>query len=207
MPSAQRRPSTASTHELPDFAIVLPRINDLLDVLETLDDAPIIATLESYRPTGRKGYPLRAFWYAYIASFQFDLGSTNDLIRELEDDAHLRQVCGFDADAPLPDRRSFNRFIRRLGDHADLVEACLHGLTNNLKAILPDLGNVVAIDASVVRSHAKPPPKLDFTHFKRHKRGNLQYDGTVWRGVSVHRSWRSIVKNPPTPTTSSYAQR
>ena len=25
-------------------------------------------------------------------------------------------------------------------------------------------------------------------------------------GVSVHRSWRSIVKNPPTPTTSGYAQ-
>ena len=39
--------------------------------------------------------------------------------------------------------------------------------------------------------------QLDFTHFKRHKRGNLQYDGTEWRGVSVHRSWRSIVKNPP----------
>ncbi len=49
--------------------------------------------------------------------------------------------------------------------------------------------------------------KLDFTHFKRHKRGNLQYDGTEWRGVSVHRSWRSIVKNPPTPTTNGYAQR
>ena len=48
---------------------------------------------------------------------------------------------------------------------------------------------------------------LDFTHFKRHKRGNLQYDGTEWRGVSVHRSWRSIVKNPPTPTTSGYTQR
>ena len=48
---------------------------------------------------------------------------------------------------------------------------------------------------------------LDFTHFKRHKRGNLQYDGTEWRGVSVHRSWRSIVKNPPTPTTNGYAQR
>ncbi len=52
-----------------------------------------------------------------------------------------------------------------------------------------------------------PKRKLDFTHFKRHKRGNLQYDGTEWRGVSVHRSWWSIVKNPPTPTTSGYAQR
>ena len=59
---------------------------------------------------------------------------------------------------------------------------------------------VVAVDAF-------GPMPLDFTHFKRHKRGNLQYDGTEWRGVSVHRSWRSIVKNPPTPTTNGYAQR
>ena len=64
---------------------------------------------------------------------------------------------------------------------------------------------------SPVYSHGCKSPlhvaELDFTHFKRHKRGNLQYDGTEWRGVSVHRSWRSIVKNPPTPTTSGYAQR
>ena len=55
---------------------------------------------------------------------------------------------------------------------------------------------------STARIRRSTSPKLDFTHFKRHKRGNLQYDGTEWRGVSVHRSWRSIVKNPPTPTTS-----
>ena len=60
---------------------------------------------------------------------------------------------------------------------------------------------------SDVSNFARIDTWLDFTHFKRHKRGNLQYDGTEWRGVSVHRSWRSIVKNPPTPTTSGYAQR
>ena len=62
-------------------------------------------------------------------------------------------------------------------------------------------------DCSLHESYPDEAWKLDFTHFKRHKRGNLQYDGTEWRGVSVHRSWRSIVKNPPTPTTSGYAQR
>ena len=61
--------------------------------------------------------------------------------------------------------------------------------------------------ARALAGYGTTSPELDFTHFKRHKRGNLQYDGTEWRGVSVHRSWRSIVKNPPTPTTSGYAQR
>ena len=64
---------------------------------------------------------------------------------------------------------------------------------------------VIGCGSEVIAKH--PRSYLDFTHFKRHKRGNLQYDGTEWRGVSVHRSWRSIVKNPPIPTTSGYAQR
>ena len=46
-------------------------------------------------------------------------------------------------------------------------------------------------EAATRRCHIRTGPTLDFTHFKRHKRGNLQYDGTEWRGVSVHRSWRS----------------
>ena len=69
------------------------------------------------------------------------------------------------------------------------------------------VGSIAIDEALMELVDIWPHEKLDFTHFKRHKRGNLQYDGTEWRGVSVHRSWRSIVKNPPAPTTSGYAQR
>ena len=40
--------------------------------------------------------------------------------------------------------------------HADLVEACFVQVTNRLKEMLPDLGNEVAIDSTVVRSHCAP---------------------------------------------------
>ena len=81
----------------------------------------------------------------------------------MEDDPALREVCGFDEPDGLPCRRTFNRFIRRLADHNDLVMACVHSLTNQLREQLPGFGDVVAIDATDVRSHSNPNKKLKAT--------------------------------------------
>ena len=99
---------------------------------------------------------LQAMWRAYVASFILNLPHTNALIRKLEDDPQLRDVCGFEPHAPLPHRRTFNRFIRRLADHHDLMGLYFNDLTEQLQERLPDFGKVVAIDASVVRSHSNP---------------------------------------------------
>ena len=131
-----------------------PRIAELATIFKALDSREIIARLKEYRPVGRRGHPIKALWQAYVASYHRNLPHTNALIRELEDDRLLREVCGFDPDAPLPDRRTFNRFIRRLANHASLVEACIDGLTTKLKAILPDLGREVAIDASSIPTYS-----------------------------------------------------
>lgn len=135
-----------------------PRITEQESIWGTLDDQALLERLQAYRPVGRQGYPLRAMWRAYVASFCLNLPHTNALIRALEDDAHLRAVCGF---TDLPHRRTFNRFILRLGDHADLVEACFAKVTEELRELLPDLGEKVAIDASVVRSHSNPRKGTD----------------------------------------------
>ena len=61
----------------------------------------------------------------------------------------------------LPHRRTFNRFIRRLADHADLVEACFAKVTEAFRELLPDLGEKVGIDASVIRSRSNPRKRTD----------------------------------------------
>ena len=78
------------------------------------------------------------------------------MIRRLEDDADFRTLCGFGA---LPHRRTFNRFIRRLSNHVDLVETTFADLTHQLKALAPGLGSEVAVDATTVRSHCNPNRK------------------------------------------------
>ena len=52
-------------------------------------------------------------------------------------------------------------------------------------------------------AHARA--KLDFTHFKRHKRGNLQGDGTERPGVPEYLGQLQTVKNLPAPATGGAA--
>ena len=129
-------------------------LGELAEVFSTLDDSALLARLQEYRPVGRPGYPLRALWQAYVASFILNLPHTNALIRRLEDEPAFRYLCGFQGE--LPHRTTFNRFIQRLSHHTDLVEACFAPITDQLKALIPDMGDQVAIDATTVRSHCNP---------------------------------------------------
>ena len=132
-------------------------LGELSAVFASLDDDALLARLQEYRPVGRHGYHLQALWRAYVGSFVLNLAHTNALIRRLEDNPEFRALCGFAG--PLPHRTTFNRFIRRLSHHADLVEATFADLTHQLKALIPGLGNEVAVDATTVRSHCNPNRK------------------------------------------------
>ena len=131
-------------------------LDEIRAVLEAVDASALVTRLEEYRPVGRKGYPLTALWRAYLASFILGLPSTNALIRRLQDDPELRLLCGF---SQLPHRTTFNRFVNRLAGHSDLVEVCLTAINDRLAELLPGLGQKVAVDSTVVRSHSSPNRK------------------------------------------------
>ena len=139
------------------FANAQDYLGELAAIFASLCDDALLSRLQEYRPTGRQGYPLKALWRAYVGSFVLNLAHTNALIRRLEGNPEFRALCGFAG--PLPHRTTFNRFIRRLSHHADLVEATFADLTHQLKALIPGLGNEVAVDATTVRSHCNPNRK------------------------------------------------
>ena len=164
-------------------------LRELADNLAHVDDAAVLAKLRAYRLTGRPGYPLRALWRAYVCSFLLSLPSTNALMRELEDRPDFRIFCGFENG--LPHRTTFNRFIQRLAEHADLVEMALVKVTENVKATLPDLGREVAVDSTTVRSHSNPnrkrisDPEASWTAKNSAKAKSK--DGKEWHwGYKVH---------------------
>lgn len=131
-----------------------PGLAELVALFETVNADALLERLADYRRlVGRKGYPLKALWRGYLATFAMNLSSTNALIRRLQDDDRLLVLCGFDN---LPHRTTFNRFISRLADHQDLVDQALAGLTRQLQLELPGFGDLVAIDSTVVRSQANP---------------------------------------------------
>ena len=131
----------------------LQRVLDLI----TYEAHWILETLRQRRWKGRPGYPVRVLWRAHAAAFLLNLPHTNALIRRLQDDVGLRNLCGFGD--MLPHRTTFNRFIGRLSRHLDLVEDALARVTDQLKTLLPDLGDEVAIDSTAVRSHSNPNRK------------------------------------------------
>ena len=142
-----------------------PHIAELRTLFGVLDSSEILDELHRYRTiracgqsaVGRRGYGPEAPWLAYVASFHLNVGTTNDLIRRLQEDSALARLCGFGPQ--LPHRSTFNRFIQRLSQHHRLVESALAAVTDQLKELLPDLGETVAVDSTTVRSHSNPHRK------------------------------------------------
>ena len=130
-------------------------------ILDEIDSSLLLSALKPPPPksgrTGRPPHPALALWHSYVISFLLNLPHTNALIRRLEDEPSLRDLCGFIGQ--LPHRTTFNRFIQRLSHHGSLVEAALADITGRLRELLPGLGNEVAVDSTAVRTHSNPNRK------------------------------------------------
>jgi hypothetical protein len=137
---------------------VSPLAAELAAIFEVIDDEALLGVLARYRWNGRPGWSLRALWRAYLSGFVLALPTVNALVRRLQDDPALREVCGFGGD--LPSRWTFGRFVSRLSHHTDAVESILAVLTGRLHDLLPGFGQGVAVDASTVRSWSNPDRKV-----------------------------------------------
>ena len=133
--------------------------SDLAEILDTLsrEAQPLLNRLWEHRKNHRPGYPLRAMWRSYVASFILNMPHTNALKRRLDADLELRFLCGF-VDG-VPARSTFNRFIQNVSKHNDLVEGIFIRLTDQLRDNLPGLGRTVAVDSTTVRSNSNPNRK------------------------------------------------
>ncbi len=157
---------------------VPPVVTELKQVFDVVDLEPITTRLKAYRPTGRPGWSLQALCRAYLAAAVQGLGTTNALIRWLQDMPEIRRLCGFDEQ--LPSRWTFNRCFARLAQHVDLVEQATARLSTQLYRILPRFGENVAVDASVVRSWSNP---------KRAPATDPEASWTAKTGTQGRREW------------------
>lgn len=165
--SYQRRNGNAITEELKGL------INNLPDNRFRYD-------LQRMRRHTTSGYLIEPLWKAYLLSFIFNIDCTNDLIRRLEENPNLVEICGFDMDEPLPSRWTFDRFISSLADHTEPLERLLDKFVDQLQERLPDFGITLAIDSTSVKSHSNPNKKI---------RSDLEADFMVKEGY-LHKVWK-----------------
>ena len=80
------------------------------------------------------------------------------LRRELQRNAQLRQVCGFDlwkGLAAVPPDYVYSRFLRKLmNEYSHFVDEMFNELVGILTELLPDFGAALALDGKAIQSFA-----------------------------------------------------
>ena len=138
-----------------DFeAFIAGKSNDrLVMVLEALPAEGLISALEKEHWTGRKGYSVRGMWSALIAGLLRQAHSLADVVRLLERDKDTRMVCGFSKDN-IPSQDALGRFLKKLVEHADLLEKCFVDLVEEVRQLLPGFGTKLAVDSTDIKAYS-----------------------------------------------------
>jgi len=126
----------------------------LLLVLEALDDDELIGKLESRRKGRRNRYPVRMLWQSLIAARVYGISTVNGLIRELNRNESLRKVVGIKHVGLVPKPWQFSRLFGKLSKSENLamIKSIFDKAVSDLKELLPDLGESLAIDGTEVSS-------------------------------------------------------
>lgn len=160
----------------------------LAQVLDAIDDTPVVEAINKHYRTGRPSYNqgamLRAVFAKYILSIRF----TNRLVDRLASSPRLRQVCGFGN--KVPSESTFSRFVSRLKDYTDLIEDCIIKAVNKIRQHLPDLGDITAFDGTSIDTFASPlrQPPTDPDADWGYKHSARAKDGTqvLFFGYKMH---------------------
>jgi len=93
-------------------------------------------------------------WQSLIAAKVYGIATVNGLIRELNRNASLRRVVGIEHVGLVPKPWQFSRLFGKLSkpENLGLVKGIFDRAVGDLKEILPDLGESVAIDGTEVSS-------------------------------------------------------
>lgn len=135
-------------------AFIADKGNDRLAmVLEALPAEKLILALEKEHWTGRKGYSVRGMWSALIAGILYQCHSISEVLRLLKRDKDTRIVCGFSKDN-IPSQDALGRFLKKLVEHADLLEKCFADLVKEARQLLPGFGTKLAVDSTDIKAYA-----------------------------------------------------
>lgn len=125
-------------------------------VLKYLPDEELMRVLEKERKNGRNDYPIRSLWNVLIAGIVFQHSSINSLIRELNRNPTLREICGLKPLKKVPEAYVFTRFLKKLMNHYELVEKIFNRLIQMIQQELPDFGKDLSGDGKSIQTFAAP---------------------------------------------------
>src|SRR5690554_2283504 len=146
-------------------------------VIEYLPDEEFMKHLEKERGNGQDKYPIRAMWNSILAGIVFEHPTIESLRRELSRNGQLRNMCGF-KNILAPPPWVYSRFIDKLleEEHKEYIEEIFNNLIIELKELLPDFGDNLAIDGKAIDSFANSHKYDDKEKLKGDRRRDLDAD-------------------------------
>ncbi len=157
------------------------------ELLKTLTFRRLLKAISNDNLIGRRMLAREPIVLAYLVGRLRRMPTTKGLVRELNDNPALCELCGFEktgcaGDLPVyyvPSRRTFGRVFKQLQqpEFARLIEECMAELTLNMLEQVPDFGRDLAIDSTTIRTYANrrngkdPEASFGFKHSVKSESG------------------------------------
>ena len=126
-------------------------------VIDNMPDDRIIYELKRRRKNGSDKYPIVAMWNALLAGIVFQHPTIASLLRELNRNGELRELCGFDPTEgakAVPSAHNMSRFLRNVIALEHVIHEMFDELVETAGQLLPTLGRELAFDGKAVQSYS-----------------------------------------------------
>ncbi len=162
-------------------------------VLNYIKDEELMRTLEKQRKRKRNDYPIRALWNSILAGIVYQHPSINSLIRELQRNPSLKEICGFEPFQKIPKDYIYSRFFKKLYNHYKLVEKIFNQLVVDIQKELPDFGKNLSGDGKAVHSLASPNKNNHNLKFDGRRDVDADFGVKKYLGIDENgKSWQKI---------------
>jgi hypothetical protein len=134
-----------------------PSLKTIRELLAAIADNPLLDSLRRARGKGRNDYPVAVLWGTFLLRITLRHVTTEACLAELRRNEALRRLIGIRSEAQVPRAWNMSRFEETLGEepHRTHLKEIFNGMVQRLAAVVPDLGQDTAGDATALSARRK----------------------------------------------------
>jgi hypothetical protein len=131
-----------------------PTLKTIQQLLDTLPDVKLLASLAEARRRGRNDYPVRVLWRVIVIAIALRHTTMESCLAELRRNESLRKLIGIESEETVPHKWNLSRFLETLGKapHRDLLHELFDTIIGWLGEAVPTLGQQTAGDATALNA-------------------------------------------------------
>jgi len=134
-----------------------PSLRTVRQALALIPDGKLRESLRQARGRGRNDYPVEVLWGVVVLTVLLRHPGIEACLGELQRNAGLRETIGIESETGVPKKWNVSRFLEVLGrdPHRTLLHEVFDAMAHRLGAIVPDLGESTAGDATALNARRR----------------------------------------------------